>query len=326
MVIASETHWIWDSWYAHDGERWHGFFLQAPKTLGDPELRHYNATVGHAVSDDLVAWEHLGTCFAPSAGPAFDDMAIWTGSVVRHGGSWHFFYTGISKAEDGLVQRIGHAASDDLHHWQRLSDAPCLDISGPAADAYEADLADAHWPHRALRDPWVMRDPDGEGWLMFLTARARGIDEPNAAGAVALATSPDLRDWTLHPPVFTGAFGQLEVPQVFEAGGRWYMLFCTAAHDHARETAEAAPGGPVTGTHYLIADNPRGPWHLAPLPFLDGALPSRRYAARILPTGGGLRLMGFADRPEGSFVGEVMDPVGVSVDAEGLLRLDRAKG
>jgi hypothetical protein len=36
--------------------------------------------------------------------------------------------------------------------------------------------------------------------------------------------------------------------------------------------------------------------------------------------------MGFADRPEGSFVGEVMDPVGVRVDAEGLLRLDRAKG
>ncbi len=321
MGISSETHWIWDSWYAHDGGRWHAFFLQAPKSLGDPELRHHNARVGHAVSDDLVTWEHLGECFAPSEGPGFDDMAIWTGSVVRDAAGWHLFYTGISRAEDGRVQRIGHAVSDDLHRWRRVSAEPVLDIEGPAAEHYETDLATVRWEHRAFRDPWVMRDPEGDGWLMFLTARAADVAEPNAGGAVALATSPDLADWTLQPPVFTGGFGQLEVPQVFKAGGRWYMLFCTASHHYAKDTAEAAPGGPLTGTHYLTADGPRGPWTLAPLPFLDGSEPCARYAARVLPTEAGLRYVAFLDRPRGTFVGGIVDPVPLEVGAEGSLQL-----
>ena len=32
--------WIWDSWIADDGERYHLFFLKAPRALGDPDLRH----------------------------------------------------------------------------------------------------------------------------------------------------------------------------------------------------------------------------------------------------------------------------------------------
>jgi beta-fructofuranosidase len=60
--------------------------------------------------------------------------------------------------------------------------------------------------------------------------------------------------------VFVGGYGQLEVPQVFAAGGRWYCLFCTAAEHFSKDQAETTPGGPVTGNHYLIADDPRGPW------------------------------------------------------------------
>jgi hypothetical protein len=36
--------WFWDSWYAKDGDTWHGYFLQAPKSLIDPDARHLNAT------------------------------------------------------------------------------------------------------------------------------------------------------------------------------------------------------------------------------------------------------------------------------------------
>ena len=83
MVIALEKDWIWDSWYVHDGACWHGYFLKAPKSLINPELRHFNVSYGHAVSRDLRAWEHLGTCFGPSEGPAWDDDTTWTGSVVE---------------------------------------------------------------------------------------------------------------------------------------------------------------------------------------------------------------------------------------------------
>jgi beta-fructofuranosidase len=80
----------------------------------------------------------------------------------------------------------------------------------------------------------------------------------------------------------------------------------------------------VTGTHYLIGDGPRGPWTIAPGRFLDGALPCRRYAARILNTDQGLQIIGFVDRPHGGFVGELTNPDAVEVGSDGLLRVASA--
>jgi len=319
MVIALENRWIWDSWYAYDGETWHAFFLQADNSLKKPELRHWHATHGHATSTDLVNWQHLGTCFGPAKGPAWDDYTIWTGSVVQDdAGLWHLFYTGASRAEHGLKQRIGHAVSTDLHTWRRVGDGLCLDLSGNDYEEYTP----GHWHDRAMRDPWVMRDPDGPGWLMFFTARAPDIADANAAGAIGFATSANLHTWTLRPPVFVGGFGQLEVPQVFEIDGAWYCLFCTSHNHWSADYKRAAPGTPVTGTHYLMANNPRGPWQIAPGAFLDGSLPCRRYASRILNTDTGLKILGFALEAEsGGFVGHVMDPEPVTVDENGILRV-----
>lgn len=320
MVLKLDDKWIWDSWYAHDGERWHGFFLQADRSLGEPELRHWNVSQGHATSTDLVNWTHKGTCFAPAPAPAWDDMTTWTGSVIEGpDGTWHLFYTGSTRAEDGLKQRIGHATSADLHNWDRVGDGLCLDLSGSAYEEY----APGGWPDRAMRDPWVMADPDGEGWLMYFTARVPGRDEANTGGAIGFATSPDLMTWTLQDPVFDGGFGQLEVPQVFEVGGRWYCLFCTAAEHHSKALAADMPGGPVTGSHYLMAPSPRGPWTIAPGPFLDGPHNgAHRYAARIVPTDAGLMLIGFAGwQDETTFIGHVTDPEPVTVGQDGLLRL-----
>lgn len=324
MVLALKDHFIWDSWYVQDGDVWHAYFLKAPHSIGDPELRHFNVSYGHATSTDLINWTHLGTTFEPAPSPAWDDYTTWTGSAVRgDDGLWHLYYTGTSRADDGLYQRIGHATSTDRHNWTRVgNDGMVLDLTGPHAALYEADMAHSVWHDRAMRDPWVMRDPDGDGWLMYFTARSAGVAEPNAGGCIGLATSLDGYDWTLEPPVFTGGYGQLEVPQVFEVDGQWYCLFCTAAEHFSKDQAEATPGGPVTGNHYLIGDSPRGPWRIAP-GFLDGDLPCRRYAARIVDTGKGLVILGFADRPDGAdFVGHVMDPEHVIVGNDGLLNIN----
>ena len=319
MVIALKDKWIWDSWYAHDGTRWHGFFLQADKSLGDPDLRHFNVSQGHAVSDDLVNWTHLGTMLKPSETPAWDDYTTWTGSVVQgDDGLWHLFYTGSTRAEQGLRQRIGHATSTDLHSWQRVGTGLALDLVGPNAHHYEVDHV-GRWHDRAMRDPWVMRDPNGPGWLMYFTARVPDVAEPNGGGAIGFATSPDLMTWTLQPPVFAGGFGQLEVPQVFNVGNKWYCLFCTSSFHWSEAYKASHKQSPVTGNHYLIADDPRGPWTVAPGPFFDGAEPCRRYAARIVQTPDGLRILGFADNGKADFGGYVMDPEPVVVGHDGLL-------
>ena len=112
------------------------------------------------------------------------------------------------------------------------------------------------------------------------------------------------------------------MPQVFCVGDRWYCLFCTGAKFWS-DAAVAALGPAVSGTHYLTADHPRGPWRLAPEPFLDGGTFPDRYAARIVADGDALRLIGFLnhDAPGGRFIGEISDPSPVEVTSGGLLRL-----
>lgn len=320
-MLSLDDKWIWDFWLVRnpDDGLWHIFFLQADKSLIDPGLRHWNVSVGHATSTDLSHWTYLGTCFRPAASSAWDDKTTWTGSVIRGGdGLWHLFYTGTSEAERGMKQRIGHATSTDLHSWERVNGGLCLDLDSPL---YESEHTPESWHDRAMRDPWVMRDPDSDDWLMFFTARVPGIAEPNAGGAIGLARSSDLYSWTLEPPVFQGGFGQLEVPQVMQIEGKWYCLFCTAGEHWSKGYEASVSGGAVSGSHYLVADHINGPWTIAPGGFLDGGNPCPRYSGKLLETDAGLRFMGFwHDTPEGEFIGVVSDPVEVEIRG-GLLQL-----
>lgn len=317
-MLSLKDHWVWDSWYMHDGARWHCWYLKAPTSIGDPALRHWNVSQGHAVSDDLVDWRDHSTALTPSE-EGWDDYTTWTGSVLEgDDGQYHYFYTGSTRAENGMIQRIGHAVGTDLENWERVGDGFCLDLTGPNARFYETDW-EGRWHDRAMRDPWVMKDPDGDGWLMYFTARVPDVEEVNAAGCIGFATSPDLKDWTLQPPVYTGSWGQLEVPQVFEVEGTWYCLFCMV-EDHQSKACRAAHGQSGRGNHYLVADNPRGPWALPDGPFLD--VSDERYAARIVDHNG-LQILGFKDgEMRGAFGGYIMDPSPVRRNADGTLVLE----
>jgi beta-fructofuranosidase len=206
-----------------------------------------------------------------------------------------------------------------MHNWQRVGSGLALDISGPD---YE-DYTPGHWHDRAMRDPYVIRNPDGEGWLMYFTARVDGIAEPNAGGAIGLAVSPDLAAWTLSPPIYRGGmFGQMEVPEVLRHAGRWYCLFCTAGNHWSAAYRRLNRQAPVTGTHYLVADDARGPWQVAPGPFLDGDEPCHRYAGKLVETDEGLVFLGFLHTAaDGRFIGAIADPVQVMVGPDGLLAL-----
>ena len=118
---------MWDFWLVRDGTDYHAFYLQAPRSLGDPELRHLNASIGHAVSKDLRHWRVLPD--ALDAGPpgAWDDRAVWTGCVVWARGRWHMFYTGVSVEDDTVVQRAGLATSEDLIRWRKHPKNPLIE-------------------------------------------------------------------------------------------------------------------------------------------------------------------------------------------------------
>ncbi|WP_019816159.1 glycoside hydrolase family protein [Saccharomonospora saliphila] len=296
--------WTWDFWIADDGETYHLFYLKASRALGDPERRHWNAAIGHAVSGDLTTWEEVADALVPSEAGAFDDLSTWTGSIVRTGdGTWAMFYTGAGSAEGGLKQRIGLATSADLDTWHR--------VPGPVAEAdpawYET-LPDIEWHDEAWRDPWVFADPGGDGWHMLITARA--ADGPgDERGVLGHAVSPDLRTWRVRPPLSRpgSGFGHLEVPQVEIVDGRAVLLFSCLGAQLAHGRAERGERG---GTWCVPVDSPTGPFDVTRAERLtDESL----YSGRLVRARDG-RWMFLAFRnagPDGRFVGEVTDPVPV---------------
>jgi len=212
--------WVWDFWLADDGERHHLFFLYASRALKDPEARHYRASIGHAVSTDLTDWTRVEDALVRSDAPAFDDLATWTGSIVRgDDGLWRMFYTGSTLAPDGLknIQSIGVATSEDLYGWTKSAANPIL-----TADPRWYETLSPDWHDEAFRDPWVFRDPTGEGWHMLITARAKTGD-PFSRGVVGHATSTDLDRWVLQParrPATRSAEGSWDTrpPRTWTAG------------------------------------------------------------------------------------------------------------
>jgi beta-fructofuranosidase len=308
MTLRLPDHWMWDFWFARDGDDVHVFYLQAPRSLGDPELRHRNATIGHAVSTDLRQWRVLPDALGQGPPGEFDDLATWTGSVLCHDGRWHMFYSGISRAEDGAVQRIGLATSDDLLHWQR---------QGLLLEADSRWYEPEHW-----RDPWV--EPDGDGFHMLICARARE-GPPDARGVVAQARSRDLRRWEAGPPVSApGEFRQLEVPQRVHLGGAWRILFCAMQWDHGAARRERTGFVAHAGTHYLTAASKDGPYALDRDDFLVGDPDvGRHYAGRMIRHDGAWHFLAWRMHdPDGGFVGELSDPMPVRVDADGAISVE----
>ena len=321
MAFRLEDRWVWDFWMVQEGARTHLFFLQAPKSLDDPNQRHWHVSIGHAVSEDLLHWTDIGTALSPAPMSAWDDYTTWTGSVVRSPqGKWLMFYTGTSRAEEGVIQRIGVAASDDLHQWERLHDNPVLEADGTLYETLDREL----WYEEACRDPWVFEDPDGDGWHMVFTAR-EAVGPGSGRGVIAHAVSKDLQHWSLRPPLFrSGLFGHMEVPQIFELEGRWYCLFCTGTTASADTQTPDSASTPVIGTHYLIADHPLGEWRLAAGDFLVGDALGRLYAGRVMcAQDGSLQFMAFLKNDQdGRFVGDLTDPMPVVVDGDGFLQVD----
>lgn len=292
-MLDLEDDWVWDFWTVRDETgRHHAFFLKAPRSLGDPDLRHYHASVGHAVSDDLVTWTRASDALAPQPAPAFDDLATWTGSTVRGpDGTWWMFTSGLSHAEEGRTQRIGAATSPDLLTWTRTGIRLEADPRWYAVASSASE--ELHW-----RDPFVVPDESGT-WHMYVTAKAPGVP---GNGVVGHATSSDLVSWAVQPPLSepTGRFEWLEVISLAKVDGRWALLFsCLSAE---MPGADAGAGGvwsvPVAG--------PGSPVDVADAVRVTG---EDLYVGRVAEHQDGPMFMAFRNRDEqGEFIGGVTDP------------------
>lgn len=320
MAFSLPGHWVWDFWLADDGQLFHMFFLHASHSLGDPELRHRNARIGHATSGDLRNWDFVGATFQPGPAGSFDGSATWTGSVL-HGpdGTWRMFYTGslFPSAEAATnIETIGVASSPDLKTWRKQP--------GPIVRAdprwYET-LGTSSWPEEAWRDPWVFADPAGQGWHMLVTARANHGDDAGR-GVIGHAVSLDLEHWDVRPPLSQpqAGFSHLEVPQVVEIEGRNLLVFCCNSPRLANERL-----GQVGGIWTAPAESAAGPFDVARARLL---VDERYYAGRLVrDRSGRWVLLAFRmNAPGQPFEGVISDPMRLAWDGGNVVLAEAIRG
>jgi beta-fructofuranosidase len=344
MPWSPNDKYLWDFWFAWRDEQLHAFYLQAPKAdcHFNPDARHNRASVGHAA---LTPWgwrECNGApALAPAEGAAWDNLAIWTGSIVQAeaGAPYHLFYTA-RRREDAprwtpsewqRPQQIGLATSCDLHAWRRAADHPIMPNPGRMLG-----LDGVAW-----RDPYVVRGADGD-WHAFICARLDPHNNnhqhigPDAGGAVVWLKSARLDDWRVEESrtlIASDEFYQLEVPQVFwrgfAGGKRFYLLFCAQEKDGSRARRER---GLVcaTGTYYLRSK--LLPHDYADVPAFDGAaqlFAPNLYAGKLLRPETAERpvFLGFpfADAA-GHFAGGISDPLYARFSDDGAITLDEDHG
>ncbi|WP_093359416.1 glycosyl hydrolase [Tropicimonas isoalkanivorans] len=236
--------------------------------------------IAHAVSRDGMTWRRVKNAIFVGDPGHFDDDMLWTMHVSRdpeRPGAWRMFYTGLSRAEYGRVQRVGMARSDDLYHWTRCEKANYpLEIEG---SWYESRIDEGRsWV--SFRDPFFYHDPE-EGHRLLLAAARVNHGPVIRRGCVGVAreTAPDQFEFEepLHKP---GLYDDVEVPNLFRLGGRYYLV------GSIRED---------TKIHYWYADDLRGPY----MNFDDNVLlPKGNYAARICQVEDRLLLFNFFQRRE----------------------------
>ncbi|MBI1763286.1 MAG: hypothetical protein HYR56_17820 [Acidobacteria bacterium] len=331
--------YIWDSWFAWQGEELHAFYLQADQAACgyNPDARHNLAEVGHAVLSRW-GWQELNGAPAlkPAPNAAWDDLAIWTGSIVQPAANapYFMFYTARRRADAPLwtpsewqrPQHIGLAISRDLRVWERIGTTPVIPNFGKPLG-----LDGVAW-----RDPYVVRGDDG-AWYAFICARLNPLDANNkhfgldAGGAIVWLRSETLDNWRVEETrqlVASDEFYQMEVPQVFwraGAGGkRFYLLFCAQEKDCSRARRQRGLAC-ATGTYYMHSELlPLDYQGVPKLPEPARLLAAGLYAGKLLRPETAARpvLLGFpwADAA-GHFTGGISDAQFVTFAADGALEV-----
>jgi beta-fructofuranosidase len=224
-------------------------------------------------------------------------------------GIWRLYYSALSTSRGLGVrdQRIGMAESDDLFRWRRVGDRPLV-------------APDQRWyVSGTWRDPFVFKDPAGDGWHMLITARAAGAPRFRD-GVLGHARSADMRAWELEPPisVLGAGFGELEVSQVRVVDDRPVLVF--TCHPDQQSAAQLSRFGRFC-TWSVAGDSLTGPWDVDRAKPFKGE-PTLSAAPLVQRRDRSWALLGFRNLEPGTAAElEVVDPIPVALKDGELIDL-----
>ena len=209
--------------FFHEGE-WHLFFL------GD------RFEVHRATSRNLLDW-NLAEPIHLDRQQGADISPYYVLGIVRDEATDRF------RTWYGRRGAMVCQESQDLTHWTRADTR--YDIPPQARYAQQ-------------RDPYVLWNEDESQWWCVMTSKVAGEPE-GKDGAIAFASSTDLRDWQPRGDLFfPGNIGAPEVPQLIKLSGRWYLFASLLSPRRV---------GPAS---YWIGESSSGPWSTPSPPTLDG--------------------------------------------------------
>jgi beta-fructofuranosidase len=187
----------------------------------------------HLETNDFVHFTERGEALARGPVDA-QDLWVFTGSVIEANDGFQIFYTGHNQLFEQRkpIQAVMRATSPDLQTWTK--DDSFLFF---APEGYEVD----DW-----RDPFVFWNEQADEYWMLLAARTTTGPSRNR-GCVALATSPDLNQWTVAAPFWAPSlYFTHECPDLFQIGDWWYLVYSTFSERVV--------------THYRMSRSLQGPW------------------------------------------------------------------
>ena len=254
-----ESRRLWDTWLFPWEDRYHLFYLETQETPNDH--------IGHAVSKDLVHWEGLESISTRGQPGEWNHRRTATGMVLCHNNQFWMFVGGYDpEIKEGDAQVVGVYLSQDLVHWELCRDNPVIYPGG----AYLVDPADGFFNVTDWRDSYIMWREEDRFYHAFLCARMPNWNHENFGSCVAHIRSKDLMHWDYLPPIaVAGMYPNMEVPEIFELNGRYYLTFSTNSLTGLRINTPTRES--VRGTFYMVSDSFDGPFELPGDPLLIGA-------------------------------------------------------
>lgn len=249
---------LWDTWYVSHRNEIHAFYMQR-RADGSSRTLEEERSIGHAVSENLLDWKELPLAVRPGEKGSGEDLDIFTGCAVQKGGTCFLYYTQRGSEDNGLVQRIALATSQDWVHFTKFSGNPVIE---PDPAIFCTCGAPARHGIVDCRDLIVVENPDRAGYYGFYAARKPSDEMPEGA-SIACVFSTDLYHWQSVGSVFTAEFNTIvEVPDVFYLDGRWYLTLLVSNEYGSRDLFEEQEL--IQGTVYAVSDRITGPYVMEP--------------------------------------------------------------
>lgn len=175
---------------------------------------------GHAVSRDLVNWEHKGVALFPTK--YGDQNGCFSGSAIEHDGQMYLFYTGVHYEETD-PENIHHCMNERFAASQMMitsKDGYHFDNFGGKTTIILPITEKKIGDRTHTRDPKVWRGKNA--WYMVL-----GSTEEWKRGKLLLYRSENLTEWTYQNSVSKEkGFGWMwECPDYFEVQGGKVFVF-----------------------------------------------------------------------------------------------------